>query len=154
MGKFGPFTNECCVFSHCLSYSFKSLKFLLTDSKVPREAKKLIAGVAQKKAEEPELVNAIISSVQSISDEARRALSDPELPRESLLSALRALIQENHVHLATLGVSHPALENIKDKTAADPYQLSTKLTGAGGGGCAVTLVPDGMSFRTSFSSLF
>ena len=56
---------------------------------------------------------------------------------------LQALIHENHGHLVALGVSHPALEAIKSKTAADPYRLSTKLTGAGGGGCAVTLVPDG-----------
>lgn len=27
-------------------------------------------------------------------------------------------------------------------TARQPYSLSTKLTGAGGGGCAVTLIPD------------
>lgn len=48
-----------------------------------------------------------------------------------------------------LGVSHPSLESIKATTAAGPYQLSTKLTGAGGGGCAVTLVPDG-AYEESF----
>jgi hypothetical protein len=31
---------------------------------------------------------------------------------------------------------------VRAKTASEPYQLSTKLTGAGGGGCAVTLIPD------------
>lgn len=53
------------------------------------------------------------------------------------------MIDENHAHLVSLGVSHPALEEIREKTAAHPYRLSTKLTGAGGGGCAVTLIPDG-----------
>lgn len=43
----------------------------------------------------------------------------------------------------TMGVSHASLEAIKAKTKASPYGLSTKLTGAGGGGCAVTLIPDG-----------
>jgi hypothetical protein len=38
--------------------------------------------------QEPELVNGILQAIQSISDEARRALADPELPRESLISAL------------------------------------------------------------------
>ncbi|EEB87271.1 hypothetical protein MPER_15456, partial [Moniliophthora perniciosa FA553] len=64
------------------------------------------------------------------------------MSREQLLSALSALITENHQHLVSLGVSHPALEAIREKTASSPYSLSTKLTGAGGGGCAVTLVPD------------
>jgi mevalonate kinase len=52
------------------------------------------------------------------------------------------LIKENHAHLAALGVSHPVLEAIKARTAERPYNLSTKLTGAGGGGCSVTLIPD------------
>ena len=52
----------------------------------------------------------------------------------------KALILENHAHLVELGVSHPALEAIKAKTLS--YNLQTKLTGAGGGGCAVTLIPD------------
>jgi hypothetical protein len=57
----------------------------------------------------------------------------------------QALIDENHAHLVALGVSHPALETIRAKTA-DPFKFSTKLTGAGGGGCAVTLLPDGAPF--------
>lgn len=47
-----------------------------------------------------------------------------------------------------MGVSHPALEAIKAKTKASPFGLSTKLTGAGGGGCAVTLVPDDFKDET------
>ncbi|EPQ52753.1 cystathionine beta-l [Gloeophyllum trabeum ATCC 11539] len=125
-------------------HGFKSLRFLLTDSKVPRDTKKLVAGVSEKKAREPEVVNAILDGIQSISDEARRALADPELSREALLSALSALIDENHAHLVSLGVSHASLEAIRAKTAQSIYKLSTKLTGAGGGGCAVTLVPDDM----------
>ncbi|RXW24293.1 hypothetical protein EST38_g1553 [Candolleomyces aberdarensis] len=120
---------------------FKSLKFLLTNSKVPRDTKKLVAGVGEKKANEPELVNGILKSIQGISDEARRALADPELPRDALISALNTLIKENHDYLVTLGVSHPALETIRETTKT-PFGLYTKLTGAGGGGCAVTLIPD------------
>ncbi|TFK40243.1 cystathionine beta-lyase [Crucibulum laeve] len=120
---------------------FKSLKFLLTNSKIPRDTKKLVAAVGEKKNNEPELVNGILEAIQSISNEAWRALADPELPRDSLLSALSALINENHSHLVTLGVSHASLETIRSKTST-PYGLSTKLTGAGGGGCAVTLLPD------------
>src|SRR6266702_8468660 len=94
-------------------------------------------------SQEPAAVERILDSIQSISDESRRALGDPELPRDALLSALAALITENHTHLVALDVSHPVLETIRVQTAAEPYCLSTKLTGAGGGGCAVTLIPDG-----------
>lgn len=38
------------------------------------------------------------------------------------------------------------------RTAGQPYGLSTKLTGAGGGGCAVTLVPDGVYCSSAFQS--
>ena len=55
---------------------------------------------------------------------------------------LQALIEENHSYLASLGVSHDSLELIRMKCSSAPYNLSTKLTGAGGGGCTVTLVPD------------
>ncbi|KII89746.1 hypothetical protein PLICRDRAFT_39906 [Plicaturopsis crispa FD-325 SS-3] len=149
--------NSVAVFGGALAYNragfgkksgmepiqgFKSLRFLLTNSKVPRDTKSLVAGVGLKKSQEPELVNGILDAIQTICDEARRALADPELSRDSLLSGIAALIDENHAHLITLGVSHAALEAIRAKTKSAPYNLSTKLTGAGGGGCAVTLVPD------------
>jgi hypothetical protein len=98
---------------HYPFHRFKSLRFLLTNSKVPRDTKKLVAGVGEKKArvghltairtyrltevillvglhyrQEPELVNGILDAIQNITDKARSALADPELPRESLLQAL------------------------------------------------------------------
>ncbi|KAI0316729.1 cystathionine beta-lyase [Amylostereum chailletii] len=155
--------NSVAVFGGALAYTrpgfgkksgmepihgFKSLRFLLTDSRVPRDTKRLVAGVAAKKLQEPDVVQGLLDSIQSISTEARRALGDPEISREALLTALAALINENHAHLVSLGVSHPALEAIRTKTGQSPYGLSTKLTGAGGGGCSVTLIPDDMADAT------
>ncbi|KAG8688694.1 cystathionine beta-lyase [Ceratobasidium sp. 423] len=132
--------------------AFKSIRFLLTDSQVPRDTKKLVAGVGQMKAERPALVAEILGRIQAISDEAQRALGDPELERGKMLAGLEALMDENHEHLVTLGVSHPVLEQIKEITAKSDYGLHTKLTGAGGGGCAVTLIPDDFS-ESKMSSL-
>ncbi|KAH7925469.1 cystathionine beta-l [Leucogyrophana mollusca] len=155
--------NAVAVFGGALAYTkagfgkksgmdpiqgFKSLRFLLTNTRVPRDTKSLVAAVGVKKEQEPEVVNGLLNAIQSISDEARRALADPELPRDALLKALSALIDENHAHLVALGVSHASLEAIRSTTASSPYNLSTKLTGAGGGGCAVTLVPDQISEST------
>jgi mevalonate kinase len=53
---------------------------------------------------------------------------------------LSELIEINHGLLVSLGVSHPALERIKME--CDTLHLGeTKLTGAGGGGCAIVLIP-------------
>ncbi|KAG8923460.1 cystathionine beta-lyase [Tulasnella sp. 408] len=138
---------------------FKSVRFLLVNTKVPRNTKSLVAGVGLKKQQaslflctassgimEPELVNGILERIQAISDEARRALLDPELERSELLKALESLIDENHAHLVTLGVSHPALEKIREVTAE--RGLHAKLTGAGGGGCAVVLLPDAIADKS------
>ena len=38
--------------------------------------------------QDPEKINAVLDAIQSISDEARRALADPELERADLLTAL------------------------------------------------------------------
>ncbi|KAJ3995081.1 Cys/Met metabolism PLP-dependent enzyme-domain-containing protein [Lentinula boryana] len=153
--------NSVAVFGGALTYNrpgfgktsgmesiqgFGSLRFLLTNSKVPRDTKKLVAGVGLMKLEQPEVVGSILEAIENISAQAKRSLADSsEFGRDSLLRDLSAMIIENHKHLVSLGVSHPSLEMIKETTAAPPYNLSTKLTGAGGGGCAVTLIPDDFS---------
>lgn len=48
---------------------------------------------------------------------------------------------ENHDHLVSLGVGHEKLEQIIQITKR--HGLRSKLTGAGGGGCAVTVLGDG-----------
>jgi hypothetical protein len=40
------------------------------------------------RVKEPHLVNNMFEAIQSIADEGRRALGDPELSREQLLSAI------------------------------------------------------------------
>ncbi|KAJ3828466.1 Cys/Met metabolism PLP-dependent enzyme-domain-containing protein [Lentinula raphanica] len=153
--------NSVAVFGGALTYNrpgfgkpsgmesiqgFGSLRFLLTNSKIPRNTKKLVAGVGLMKQEQPEYVGSILDAIENISAQAKRSLADSsEFGRDNLLRDLSVMINENHKHLVSLGVSHPSLETIREKTAAPPYNLSTKLTGAGGGGCAVTLIPDDFS---------
>lgn len=122
---------------------FKSIRFLLTDTQISRDTKTLVSNVARRKLQEPDLVNPILRSIQLISDEARRCLTDTEMSRSEQIATLEKLVDENHGHLVTLGVGHAALEAIVAKTGEKPWGLHTKLTGAGGGGCAVTIIPDG-----------
>ena len=58
------------------------------------------------------------------------------------MKTLGDLINFNHGLLASLGVSHPKLEKIRELTDAADIGY-TKLTGAGGGGCAITLIKPG-----------
>lgn len=49
------------------------------------------------------------------------------------------LFRVNHHLLNALGVGHPALTVVVEES--QKQGMSCKLTGAGGGGCAITLVP-------------
>lgn len=77
------------------------------------------------------------------------ALNSDNLSRHEQISRLESLIDRNHELLRLLDVSHPSIEAIKIKASAEPFGLHTKLTGAGGGGCVVTIVPDGEFGRLS-----
>ncbi|GAA5827425.1 hypothetical protein JCM11251_003808 [Rhodosporidiobolus azoricus] len=123
----------------------KGWRFLLTDTKVPRDTKTLVAGVARRKLEEPDTINPLLSLIETISTTAYSTLSSPSLSRTAQFDQLSQLVEQNHQHLVSLGVGHAALEAVRSKTREQPWGLATKLTGAGGGGCAVTVVPDAFS---------
>lgn len=72
------------------------------------------------------------------------------------MKQISTLIQINQSLLRALGVSHPSLNTIVHLTESlyDEFKCSTKLTGAGGGGCAFTFLEDdgGVNDTTGLSN--
>jgi mevalonate kinase len=120
--------------------NFPALKLLLTNTKVPRSTAELVAGVGKINDVYPKISEGILSAIEHISTDAYQIMAQPFFGQEER-QTLRQLVNLNHGLLVALGVSHPALEKIK--IIGDTYAIgATKLTGAGGGGCAITLVND------------
>lgn len=55
------------------------------------------------------------------------------------------LMDMNQHHLNALGVGHSSLDQLCQVTAA--HGLHSKLTGAGGGGCGITLLKPGTGYQ-------
>ncbi|CAG8569735.1 36280_t:CDS:2, partial [Racocetra persica] len=105
----------------------QSLRFLLTDTKVPRNTKILIEnvrtrienvkGVLSFNKMFPKIGNLILDAIHGVSESFKEIL-------------------ENEI-------SHPSLDKVREIAAQ--CDLHTKLTGAGGGGCALTLIRNDVS---------
>ena len=123
--------------------SFDAVRLLITDTRVVRSTKELVARVSQQKQQDPTRVDAAFTMIQHLSAEAKRLLRDSSLSRTDLISSLSLLMDLNHLQLVQLQVGHAALEIVR-RLCAERH-LRAKLTGAGGGGCAITLLKDSMS---------
>lgn len=118
--------------------NFPKIDLLLTNTKTPRRTATLVGNVARITNEFPKTSGAILESMEAIAREAYNLMLKPFLDEESK-SRLFELVRLNHGLLVSLGVSHPNLERIK--LYCDELSIGqTKLTGAGGGGCAITLM--------------
>ncbi|XP_053558086.1 mevalonate kinase [Bombina bombina] len=119
-----------------------TLQILLTNTQVPRSTKVLVAGVKEKLLKFPDIMSPVLSSIHAISLECQHILQ--EIVAGSPVnhySVLEELIDINQHHLNVIGVGHPSLDRLCQVTAS--HGLHSKLTGAGGGGCAITLLrPD------------
>ncbi|KAJ2482786.1 Mevalonate kinase [Coemansia sp. RSA 2131] len=120
-----------------------ALRVLVTNTKVPRSTRELVAGVRNARDEHPTVVNLVLDAIH---ETAVSAVSLFENSSDGVEQRLQDLVRMNHRLLATLGVSHAALERIREITAR--HNMASKLTGAGGGGCALTLVPSDASDET------
>ncbi|CAO3668672.1 unnamed protein product [Rhizopus stolonifer] len=121
---------------------FGSLRLMLTNTKVPRSTSALVTGVGEKLKKYPQIINPILDAMDGISvrcKETFKGLASHEITEKELMHELEDLVVLNHCLLDALGVSHPSLEKVKSITSE--LNLKTKLTGAGGGGCAVTFIP-------------
>ncbi|KAJ6649842.1 Mevalonate kinase ERG12 [Pseudolycoriella hygida] len=128
----------------------KSLNILLIDSCVSRSTAAMVEKVLNQKTENAHRVQEVFDKIEKVVDEVAKILEDESLPTR--FRQLSELFSKNHQLLSELNVSHKELDNIQQICAR--YGLSSKLTGAGGGGYAIAVLPDDYQQRhDEFSKL-
>lgn len=119
-----------------------SIKMLITNTNVGRNTKALVAGVSERTIRHPDAMAAVFSAVDSISHELSTVIQSPtsnDITTTEKEEKLEELMEMNQGLLQCMGVSHASIESVLRTTLK--YKLSSKLTGAGGGGCVLTLLP-------------
>jgi len=125
-------------------WDFPELPLLLVNTKQSRSTAQEVAKVAKLKDSHPKLVGGILDTIDRITKTAEGLIEEDGFESKGMesLRKLGELMTVNHGQLLSLGVSHPRLERIR--ALVDHEEIGwTKLTGAGGGGCSITLLrPD------------
>jgi mevalonate kinase len=122
-------------------HSFPELPLLLVNTRQSRSTATEVAKVANLRNVHPELTENILNAIGLVTESAHKLLTSPGFDSTSpeSLKYLGELVTINHGLLVSLGVSHPKLERIRE--IIDHTGIGwTKLTGAGGGGCAITIL--------------
>lgn len=120
---------------------FPELPLLLINTRQPRSTATEVAKVGTMKKKHPEVTEATLASIESVTMSAHKLITTKDFDphSDSSLEHLGEMFRVNHGLLVSLGVSHPKLEHIRE--LVDYAGIGwTKLTGAGGGGCAITLL--------------
>ena len=121
--------------------SFPELPLLLVNTRQSRSTAVEVGKVATLKAAHPLITESILNTIGHVTESAHKLITSPDFDPTShaSLKHLGDLITINHGLLVSLGVSHPKLERIRE--LIDHTGIGwTKLTGAGGGGCAITIL--------------
>jgi len=122
-------------------HSFPELPLLLVNTRQSRSTAIEVAKVATLLQNHPILTENILDAIGQVTESAYKLLTSPDFDPSShaSLKYLGDLVTINHGLLVSLGVSHPKLERIRE--IIDHTGIGwTKLTGAGGGGCAITII--------------
>lgn len=122
-------------------YNFPELPLLLVNTRQSRSTATEVAKVGNLRKKHPALTENILNSIGLVTESAHKLITAPDFDATSheALQYLGELVTINHGLLVSLGVSHPKLERIRE--IIDHTGIGwTKLTGAGGGGCAITIL--------------
>jgi mevalonate kinase len=133
-----------------------ALRIVVTNTYVPKETSKLVAGVKVLKGVFPAVMDPVLIGIDGLAKSVLSAIAEAnhkgegesatdEASKAKLYASLSRLIRMNHSLLNAIGVGHEALDRVSKSSSA--LGFSTKLTGAGGGGCALTLLPDNPSIE-------
>ncbi|KAL8574237.1 hypothetical protein ACOMHN_065780 [Nucella lapillus] len=119
------------------------LKILLINTKIPRSTKTLVANARTRHDKFPEVMAPLLEAFGGLAERSLKVYATlfDEPACTAAYSELEELIDMNHQLLNALGAGHPSLDTAVQVTAG--HHLHTKLTGAGGGGCAYTLLAPG-----------
>ncbi len=120
---------------------FPVLPLLIVNTKQARSTAVQVAKVATLKETYPSVTDPILDAIGKITEAvyALLTLDDFDVNDSETMQRLGELTRVNHGLLVALGVSHPKLERIRE--LIDHAGIGwTKLTGAGGGGCAFTIL--------------
>ena len=120
---------------------FPELPFLLINTKQSRSTAIEVTKVGALKKAQPAITELVLEAINKITEAAVEVIESPGFDGRNLdsLRRLGELHNFNHGLLVSLGVSHPKLERIRELVETLDVGW-TKLTGAGGGGCAITLL--------------
>ncbi|KAJ5791542.1 uncharacterized protein N7518_008553 [Penicillium psychrosexuale] len=121
--------------------TFPELPLLLVNTQQARSTKTEVDKVGALRDAHSIVTESILNGIDQVTSSAQRLIEDPSFEgiSEATLAHFGTLIRINHGFLVSLGVSHPRLERIRE--LVDYADIGwTKLTGAGGGGCAITLL--------------
>ncbi len=111
-----------------------ALPLLIAQGGAAPPTRVMVEGVRQRYEADPHRFGAYFARMGALAREARAALEAGDLP------ALGALLDENHRLLSAIGVSTPQLDRLVT-AARQAGAWGAKLTGAGGGGNTIALVP-------------
>ncbi|KAI9145820.1 GHMP kinase [Paraphysoderma sedebokerense] len=123
---------------------FGSLRFLLTNTLIPKNTKTQVEKVMLLREKFPDIVNPILDSIHHISMAASTLLTDSKVSSQ-LQSSIPSLIQLNQALLSSLTVSNFEIDELVNTLAT--YSIATKLTGAGGGGCLLSFLSQDKSHQ-------
>ena len=146
--------------------AFPRCRLLVTNTKVPRSTRALVAGVRALRERMPGVVDPINAAMDAVAKECVASCGASGAGgggngggnggggnggegggdiSAATFDRWCALVDVNHHLLQSVGVSHPAIERVCAATRA--AGLHSKLTGAGGGGCVITLLPRDLDAR-------
>jgi mevalonate kinase len=125
-------------------WNFPELPLLLVDTKQPKSTAVEVAKVGALKKAHPIVTEMLLDAINKVTESAADLIMDEDFDGDDEASQqhIGQLMTINHGLLVSLGVSHPRLERIRE--LVDHAGIGwTKLTGAGGGGCCITMLkPD------------
>ncbi len=114
-------------------YEVKDLSLLIINTGISHNTFEMVEKVRKTKNNNARLFNDLACRYQEIFNLALKSLQNKDSEN------MGRLMDENHLLLRKLGVSTPLIDKIVE-TCNSYNSLGTKITGAGGGGCIISLI--------------